>query len=107
MIDMNLSDEALRQMGVLREGTHSTTFDESGSLHVTYQSQNDETADIVLSADDGLTKTVDSTKEGDSLREDIEHLRDINRHTRIISYVVLGIVVIPVIVALAILFKMR
>ena len=72
MIEMNLSDDILKQMGVLTNGSnHKSNFDDEGTLHIVYESHDESTIDVPLSKDDGTLKTIDATKEEDSLKEDI------------------------------------
>ena len=107
MIDMSLSEDVLKQMGIFKEGTHSASFDKDGTLHVTYESQDGEESDVALFKDDGLLKTVDSTKEEDGLKNDIAELQRINKRTRMLTFTVLGLLVLSMSLAATAFLIMR
>lgn len=108
MVEMNLSDDLLKQIGVTDLGSsHTSSFDEEGTLRINVESHDEDTRVVFLSKDDGTLKTVDSTKEEESLTKDVVETKALSSKKKRLFIALMCLLSVMIAMAVVIVFKMR
>ncbi len=108
MVEMNLSEDLLKQIGVTDLGSsHKSSFDEEGTLRIDVESQDEDTRVVFLSKDDGTLKTVDSTKEEESLATDVAETKSLAVKKNRTFIALMCILSVVLAMAVAVILRMR
>ena len=108
MVEMNLSEDLLKQIGVTDLGSsHKSSFDEEGTLRIDVESQDEDTRVVFLSKDDGTLKTVDSTKEEESLTNDVVETKALSAKKNRVFIALMCVLSVLLAMAVTIVLRMR